>query len=117
MSRVSRAPWARLLLLSGIVVLTTTPAAAARFRLAILPDTQFYSDTGDDPAVYFGLEDPFNFQVQWIVDNREARDTQFVIHLGDIVDDSDDVGQSVCADAAMPPLDDALLPLEAAGSA
>ena len=88
---------------------------AANFRISVLPDTQFYSDTGDDGSVYFGLEDPFNYQVQWIVDNIENRGTEFVIHLGDIVDDSDEVGQWVFADAAMRRLDDALQPLDAAG--
>lgn len=103
------------LVLAVVATLAAGAVGAASFRISVLPDTQFYSDTGDDDGVYFGLEDPFNFQVQWIVDNSTARGTEFVIHLGDIVDDSDEVGQWVFADAAMRRLDDALQPLDSAG--
>lgn len=89
-------------------------AAAQPFRLAVLPDTQFYS-ANPDTSSYAGQENPFETQVRWIVDNRESLDIAFTIHLGDIVDDSTDNAQWVYADQTMRVFDEALQPLDAAG--
>ncbi len=48
---------------------------AGSFTVAVLPDTQFYSET---------YPDQFLAQTQWIVDNRESRNIACVLHLGDI---------------------------------
>jgi hypothetical protein len=52
-----------------------TPAASP-FTVAVLPDTQFYSQT---------YPETFLAQTRWIAENRAARSIAFVSHLGDIV--------------------------------
>lgn len=52
-----------------------TPSAAP-FTVAVLPDTQFYSQT---------YPETFLAQTRWIAENRAARSIAFVTHLGDIV--------------------------------
>lgn len=52
-----------------------TPSAAP-FTVAVLPDTQFYSQT---------YPETFLDQTRWITENRAARSIAFVTHLGDIV--------------------------------
>ena len=48
------------------------------FSFVVLPDTQKYSQSY--PAI-------FTTQTQWIADNKESLNIQFVLHEGDIVDD------------------------------
>ena len=48
------------------------------WTFVILPDTQYLSE--DYPEI-------FESQTRWIVEQRDALDIQFVIHVGDIVDD------------------------------
>ena len=52
-----------------------TPVAGP-FTVAVLPDTQFYSQTY--PEIFLA-------QTRWIADNRTARSIAFVTHLGDVV--------------------------------
>lgn len=52
-----------------------TPTASP-FTVAVLPDTQFYSQT---------YPETFLAQTRWIAENRAARSIAFVTHLGDIV--------------------------------
>ena len=49
------------------------------FTIAVLGDTQCYSNS----ATY---SQTFNQMTQWLVDNKESRNIQFVAHVGDIVD-------------------------------
>jgi hypothetical protein len=49
---------------------------AEEFSIVGLPDTQYYSQSF--PQV-------FDAQTQWIVDNKDARNIEFVSHFGDIV--------------------------------
>ena len=72
----------------------------APVRLVVLPDTQFYT-TSDNLESHGDL---FSVQTEWIAENAE--DVAFVTHLGDIVQDWDDVEQWAVADAAMSMLDD-----------
>ena len=51
-------------------------AAAPEFTIIAVPDTQFYSESY--PAI-------FTSQMQWIIDNKDARNIVFVTHEGDIV--------------------------------
>jgi hypothetical protein len=70
----------------------------APFTVVALPDTQNYSEFY--PAT-------FKAQTQWIVNNRAARNIQFVLGLGDVVNNGSDVKQFQNADAAIRLLDDA----------
>jgi len=62
------------------------------FTMVALPDTQFYAQ--DFPAT-------FRAQTQWIIEQRAARNIISVLHLGDIVDDADELPQWQAADAAI----------------
>jgi len=94
------------------VCLLPASANAESFRVVVLPDTQFYSAAQGDILTF---QNPFLFQTEWIAQNREARDIQYVVHVGDLVDDSAVEGQWVLADSAMATLDEALQPLDEAG--
>lgn len=62
------------------------------FTIAVLPDTQFYSESF--PAT-------FNAQTQWIMNNRTALNIKYVAHMGDIVNVATQINQWNNADAAM----------------
>ncbi|MCY2977030.1 MAG: DNRLRE domain-containing protein, partial [Planctomycetota bacterium] len=75
--------------------------AADPFSIAVLPDTQFYSQSF--PAT-------FDAQTQWILDNRVSQNIAFVAQLGDIVQSGEsgstqNLVQWQRADAAMDRLD------------
>jgi 3',5'-cyclic AMP phosphodiesterase CpdA len=69
-----------LLLITVIVIpdydIQNLEAAADHFTIAVLPDTQMYSQNA--PAI-------FDQQAQWIVDNAQSENIVFVAHLGDLV--------------------------------
>ena len=70
---------------------------AGDFSIAILPDTQHYSQAY--PDLYYA-------QTQWIVENRHSRNIIFVSHLGDLVQHDDMlVDEWEVADNAMRTLD------------
>lgn len=71
------------------------------FTVVLLPDTQFYS------AVYPQI---YQSQMNWIAANRATRKIQFVLGLGDIVDNGSSVTQWQNADAAVRILDRASIP-------
>jgi hypothetical protein len=71
-------------------------AGREEFTLVLLPDTQRYAK--NNPAMFFS-------QTHWIRENHRALNLQFVIHLGDIVDDNTDEEWRV-ADRAMGILDE-----------
>jgi predicted phosphodiesterase len=71
------------------------PLTPGAFTIAFLGDTQNYSS--DYPAI-------FNQATQWLVDNKAARNIQFVVQDGDIVN-SDATAQWNNARAAMQRLD------------
>lgn len=61
------------------------PTAAQNFSLIVLPDTQIYAES---------FPEIFCEQTQWIVDNKEKLNIQFVSQLGDIVNQgADDLNQ------------------------
>ena len=66
------------------------------FTIIVLPDTQFYSQS--NPAI-------FTNQTQWIVNNADDRNTLFVLHEGDIVN-NDVTAQWTNANTSMSLLDD-----------
>lgn len=82
--------------------------------IGILPDTQFHAryateEEGTRYRSMFGSE-PFDAQTRWLVESREALGVEFVIHLGDIVDQADRPQQWAIADAAMATLERSGLP-------
>jgi hypothetical protein len=76
-------------------------AAADPFTIAVLPDTQFYSESF--PSI-------FNAQTDWIVAQRQARNIVFATQLGDLVQNGErgadrNLAEWQRADAAMDRLD------------
>ena len=77
---------------------------ASRFTMGVFPDTQ-YASAGSIPASHhfmnrYGSE-PYKVQTQWLADNKKAFGLKFVVHLGDVVNNSVNEGQWKAADAAM----------------
>ncbi|MCQ1059822.1 LamG-like jellyroll fold domain-containing protein [Photobacterium sp. DNB23_23_1] len=62
------------------------------FKLAVLPDTQKYSENSPER---------YNAQTRWIAENWENEKIPFTIHLGDIVEDRRITEEWVAADYAM----------------
>ncbi|MDR9792603.1 lamin tail domain-containing protein [Aeribacillus pallidus] len=63
-----------------------------------MSDTQYYSESY--PHIY-------QKQVEWIRDQKDNLNIQYVFHTGDLVDEADDHNQWAVADQAMKVLDDA----------
>ena len=74
------------------------------FSIILLPDTQYYTKKQAN-----GTNNTYYKQAQWIIDNRQSENIQFVIHLGDITNDNT-VTQWEVADGAHALLDDADVP-------
>ncbi|AWB84925.1 LamG-like jellyroll fold domain-containing protein [Corynebacterium liangguodongii] len=99
--------------LIGPHLIASAPAHAeelgSRFTLGVMPDTQFYSRYGTAAAGdIFGSRygsNPFDEQAQFLVDSRDELNTEFVTHLGDVVDEADDRESWEIASAAMEKLD------------
>ncbi len=89
-------PW-----LLALTLVSAGAAHAERFTIVALPDTQNYSK--DFPAIY-------DAQMQWIVDNAEAENIVFVTHLGDIVNNADELQQWLNARGSHDILDAAGIP-------
>ncbi|MBN1590601.1 MAG: metallophosphoesterase [Pirellulales bacterium] len=83
-----------LVFLWTVMILCTKPLLATEpFTIVLLPDTQYYTE--DPPATNRYAE-----QTQWIRDNAASENIQFVIHMGDIVDNYNVTSQWQIADAA-----------------
>ncbi len=74
-------------------------AQAESFKIAVLPDTQLYSQ--DYPEI-------FADQTQWVAENVESENIAFLTQLGDIVNHGDNADEWANADAAMDLLDGVL---------
>lgn len=85
---------------SFIMTITSRTASAntnqENFTIVALPDTQYYSRT------YWWI---FDNQTEWIVQNENAQNIVFVVHLGDIVNNYNNEIQWRYADNAMKTLD------------
>ncbi len=81
---------------SGEQTWTYSPYDLENFTIIVLPDTQYYSESY--PSI-------FDNQTQWIVDNIETMNIVFVTHLGDVVDEWDDLGQWKNANRSLSTLD------------
>jgi len=78
------------------------------FTVVALPDTQYYSSSlnGGTPAM-------FNAQTQWIVNIKNSLNVAYVAHLGDIVQNGDNGGNTSewsVADGALKILENAGIP-------
>lgn len=73
----------------------TPPVGKGSFTIAVLPDTQNYSQK---------FPEIFKSQTEWIAENQKARNIACVLHLGDITNNSTDK-EWENADAAMKQLD------------
>ncbi|MFT3925248.1 MAG: metallophosphoesterase [Myxococcales bacterium] len=71
------------------------------FSIVLIPDPQNYSEKSS-----YGT---YGHQTQWMVDNRSARNIQFVVHLGDITN-HDVAAEYTVASAAHTILDNAGMP-------
>ncbi|MGZ0656648.1 DNRLRE domain-containing protein [Coraliomargarita sp. W4R72] len=77
------------------------------FSVVLLPDTQFYS-----AEINGAVKEIFSNQTQWIIDNREALNIAFVLHLGDIVQNGDTYSNGSSAEQEWINASDALYLLE-----
>lgn len=73
----------------------TVGAAVPWFTLAVLPDTQVYSE--ENPA-------PFAAQVNWTLANHDNEKIGILLHAGDVVDNGTDLVQWTNAMSALSPL-------------
>ena len=83
--------------LSSCKVADNTP-----FTVMILPDTQNYSEK---------FPDTYMVQTRWVTENIEEENTRFVIHLGDMVQNSDVESEWELADKAHRLFDEAEPPV------
>ena len=84
-----------------VTVSETSPTGLEPFTLIALPDTQAYvccDGRRGTPAI-------FTAQTQWIVDNLDDLNIDFVTHEGDVVDDASNEQEWLDGDAAMGLLD------------
>jgi hypothetical protein len=80
-----------------MAALVCAGAVGGPFRIAVLPDTQYYSKS---------YPEIFETQTQWIVNNLDTYNIRFVTHLGDLVNNNgDDPAQWLNANAAISILD------------
>lgn len=80
--------------------LGSVASAAGSFSIAVIPDTQRYSENGTRGSI-----NAYNTMAQWIVDNRAVRNIRFATHLGDVVEDASIPAQWQNARTAMDRLD------------
>ncbi len=71
------------------------------FSMVVMPDTQYYTRSGDDPDLFYG-------QTKWIMANRDSHNILGAIHNGDIVDNATVLSQWAIADKAMAFLEEPL---------
>ncbi|WP_437817528.1 metallophosphoesterase [Sorangium sp. So ce1078] len=82
-------------------VVARSASAQAAFSVVLIPDTQNYSE--------FSSYEVYEHQMQWLVDNRDARNIKFAVHLGDITN-HDLASEYDVASAAHSLLDNAGVP-------
>ena len=80
----------------GFNPVQASPSATEPFTLVVLPDTQIYSES--HPRI-------FTSQTQWIRDSKDQDNIGFVVHVGDLVEESHEEYQWANADASISILD------------
>jgi hypothetical protein len=93
----------RVALLAGLAFAGAAGAAAAAqaaepWVLVVVPDTQHYVDDIDHVPVFVE-------QMQWIADNVESRNIEFVTHIGDVVQHGSSATEWNRAESAMSIID------------
>ncbi|MFT9058825.1 metallophosphoesterase [Bifidobacterium aquikefiri] len=83
-----------------------TPRSDYDFSFAWESDTQYYNANYDNDGYYQHQENIHN----WLINNRQAMNIQYLFHTGDIVDDADIPAQWQRADAQYKKLDEAGFP-------
>ncbi len=78
----------RLIAIAVTLALIAGVARAEVFTVVALPDTQCYS-----AGINGGLPEMFTAQTNWIMQNQAAASIKYVAHLGDIVQNQDDLTQ------------------------
>ena len=88
------------ILLTAAMSSTSLAQQADNFTVALIPDTQYYCDltNGGTPQMYYDL-------TGWLDAQAEARNIQFAIHLGDLVNTPDVQSEWDVADAAQSTLE------------
>jgi len=103
-------------MLALAVVCGVRAGAAEPFRFVALPDTQVYSENRMPDDRFPPVTDPngtgyiFGAQTQWIADNADAMNIRYVGHLGDIVQNGENLTEWALAKDAMNTLLDAGIP-------
>lgn len=91
-----------------------SPALGEVFRFVALPDTQRYSENLLPPEPMAldpkGTYHFFTDQTRWLAENAKRLRIHYVVHLGDVVQDSSETAQWERARAAMGLLDEANIP-------
>jgi hypothetical protein len=82
-------------------IILSIQLVSADFTIAVLPDTQGYSES--NPEIFMS-------QTEWIRDNAEKENIVIVVHEGDIVNQQNNHTQWQNADKALSVLHDANLP-------
>jgi hypothetical protein len=94
----SRKALAVLALFVGIAACFASGAFANNtFTIAVIPDTQFYVDSGNTLTTSPAYTQPnadltalyFNAETQWLASNKSALNLVFVTHVGDVVQNGD----------------------------
>ncbi len=80
-------------LLTTLVSTATTAslsvmASAQTWSMVIMPDTQNYTRNSPTGGNYMA---PFTSQVDWVIDQKETRNIQYVLHEGDLVHNNNSV--------------------------
>ena len=87
----------------------------ARGSIAVVPDTQFYSRYGEGQNDMYtknfpDLPNPYDSQMQWIIDHQKDYHLAITQHLGDVVDQVTVDGQWDLASKSQKKLEDAGVP-------
>ena len=90
----------KILTAGAVLIATFTTAHAEEFTVVALPDTQCYS-----AGIKGGLPEMFTAQTNWIDANQADRNIKYVAHLGDVVQNQDDLTQWSNAKHSMSPLE------------
>lgn len=80
----------------GILLVGAVTGAAEEFTIVVLPDTQNYS-----AAIRGGDPEFFSVQTNWILQKAAAENIKYVSHVGDVVQNQDDLAQWANAKASM----------------
>lgn len=85
-----------IVLVISIFQIVFATSSAEEFTILVIPDTQYYAES---------YPDVYTNQTQWIVENKDSLNIQFVVHVGDIVNAGSNTTQWDRANTSMSLLD------------